>query len=87
MTSVLLARISSQNSLRQICGMDGISVITELAQERRTRYADQVANVVTIMTDLDAYRRSRVSRDVRTAFTELVKVVDVELSIRLTVDR
>lgn len=27
--------------------------ITELAQERRTRYADQVANVVTLMTDLD----------------------------------
>lgn len=27
--------------------------ITELAQERSTRYADQVANVVTVMTDLD----------------------------------
>ena len=26
---------------------------SELAQERRIRYADQVANVVTLMTDLD----------------------------------
>jgi hypothetical protein len=43
---------SSQNSLWQICGMDGILDITELAQERRTRYADQVANGATIMADL-----------------------------------
>ena len=70
----------AKNSLWQICGMDGILNITELAQERRARYADQVANVVTVMTDLIADRPSRVSREVRTAY-------EFKSSIRLTVDR
>ena len=43
-TSALLARISSQQSLWQVCGMDGISAI----RGYHTTRAAQVANVVTL---------------------------------------
>lgn len=79
-TSARLARISSQNSLWQICGMDGLLDITELAQER-SRPSD-TRNSPGLFD-----RPSRVSREVRTAFTERLKVVNVESSIGLTVDR
>jgi hypothetical protein len=60
--------------------MEGILDITELAQEW-SRPSDTPK--LTWIVDCP----SRVSREVRTAFTERLKVVNVESSIRLTVDR
>jgi hypothetical protein len=63
-----------------ICGMDGI--LNNLGPQRSG--ADQVCERSNTQI---ADRPSRVSREVRTAFTEPVKVVNVESSIGLTVDR